>query len=232
MAQEPAAAGAPRVPLCALLPSHDPDAALALARRHRSGGVEGFKLKVGPERLQPQQEQTLQRLRAELGAAVRLRVDANGSLSQGALGDALERLGALAVEFLEEPLAGAEPELFAGSPCPLGLDESLQRVEPEHLARWLALPALRALVLKPSALGGIGACLRLARAARASRRDVVVSHAFEGPLGWAACAHLALALGGRRGAGLWPLAHQTAARPSVERGALVATAEPGLGGPA
>lgn len=218
------------VALSALLPSSDPSAALALARRYRDQGVSTFKLKVGPERLQPQQAVTFERLRAELGDTIHLRADANGSLSRSGLERSLERLSACSVEFIEEPLAGAEPERLADSPCPIALDESLQHMPEASLERWLRLPPLRVLVLKPTTLGGFGACIALARVARASGRDALVSHAFEGPIGWAACAHLALALGGSRAAGLQPLAHQVAVWPRVEGGKLLAGAEPGLGG--
>jgi o-succinylbenzoate synthase len=217
------------VALCALLPSSDPSAALALARRHLAGGVTCFKLKVGPDHLTLEQQATLAGLRAELGAGVELRADANGSLSPAHLRSSLEQLAVHGLEFLEEPLAGVEPEQLAESPCALALDESLQRMPPEALARWLALPALRVLVLKPTALGGLGACIELAQVARAHGRDLVVSHALEGPIGWAACAHLALALGGARAAGLWPLAHQAAPQPGIEGGRLVPSREPGLG---
>jgi len=218
------------VALGALLPSSEPRAAVSLARHLHGEGVTSFKLKVGPGRLHPDQDATLAGLRAELGSAVQLRADANGSLSRDALWPTLERLGAHGVEFIEEPLAGAEPELLAGSPCPLALDESLRHMDLPLLGRWLALPELRVVVLKPTTLGGFGACVRLAREARARGRDAVVSHAFEGPIGWAACAHLALALGGSRAAGLWPLAHQSTPWPRIERGWLLPPAAPGLGG--
>jgi o-succinylbenzoate synthase len=222
-------AEAKSVALCALLPSGDRSASLALAHRHLAAGVTCFKLKVGPDHLTSDQEATLAGLRAELGARVNLRADANGSLSPAGLRSSLEQLAAHDLEFLEEPLAGAEPEQLGDSPCALALDESLQRMPPAALARWLGQPALRVLVLKPTALGGLGACIELARVARAHGREVVVSHALEGPIGWAACGHLALALGGTRAAGLWPLAHQAAARPRIEQGRLMPTREPGLG---
>lgn len=228
-----AAASAPPRPepvaLCALLPSGDPDAALALARRHASLGVTAFKLKIGPDRSSRAQEATLDVLRSELGAGIRLRLDANGSLSRSALGATLAQLARYSIEFLEEPFAGAESAELADSPCPLALDESLQGMATATLSRWLGVEALRVLVLKPTALGGFAACLRLARAARAHGKDTVVSHTLEGPIGWAACAHLALALSPARAAGLWPLAHQAAPLPRIEDGCLVPPQAAGLG---
>lgn len=213
--------------LCALLPSADAVRALELARQHVGAGVRTFKLKVGPERIGLAQEATLEALRGELGADIALRLDANRSLGRQHLAQALERASRYAVEFLEEPIADPSPDALTDSPCPLALDESLQALAPEALEPWLA--RVRVLVLKPTALGGLGACIRLALRARARGCDAVVSHALEGPIGWAACAHLALALQGPRAAGLWPLAHQVSARPRIDRGRLVPCAEAGLG---
>jgi L-Ala-D/L-Glu epimerase len=213
--------------LCALLPSAETSRALELARRHVGAGVRTFKLKVGPEKLSGAQEATLEALRLALGSGVELRLDANRSLSRPHLATTLERASRYAVEFLEEPIADPSPEALPDSVCPLALDESLQGLAPDRLAP--LLDRVRVLVLKPTALGGIGACIRLALQARARGCDVVVSHALEGPIGWAACAHLAIALQGPRAAGLWPLAHQAAQRPRIDRGRLVPPAEPGLG---
>lgn len=227
-AAENDAAPAP-VPTCALLPS-EPGPAVELARSYAARGVGTFKLKIGPERLSPPQDRTLVALRAALGEQVQLRLDANRSLSRDAVAWALARAAEHRVEFLEEPMAAPDPALLAASPCPLALDESLQGMSSEVLDSWLALEPIRVLVLKPTALGGFRACLGLARAARAHGRDVVVSHVLEGPIGWAACAHLALALPGRRPAGLWPLAHQHARSPALTGAEIGVPREPGLGG--
>jgi o-succinylbenzoate synthase len=213
--------------LCALLPSADPPRALEIARQHVGAGVRTFKLKIGPEQLTDTQEATLQALRRAHGSAVELRLDANRSLSRPRLAATLERVSRYAVEFLEEPIADPSPEALPDCDCPLALDESLQGLAPDRLAG--LLDRARVLVLKPTALGGLGACIRLALQARARGCDVVVSHALEGPIGWAACAHLALALQGPRAAGLWPLAHQAAPRPRIDRGQLIPPAETGLG---
>jgi L-Ala-D/L-Glu epimerase len=218
------------VALCALLPSGDPARALELARAHVASGVRAFKLKVGPERLDGAQEATLDALRGGLDGDVALRLDANQSLSRTALSDTLRQLARHSIEFLEEPLSHPMPEELADSPCPLALDELLQRLPEEELASWLERSRVRVVVLKPTALGGFGVCMRLALAARAVGCDAVISHALEGPIGWAACAHLALALGGARAAGLAPLPHQVAPLPRVVQGRLLPPVEPGIGG--
>jgi o-succinylbenzoate synthase len=218
------------VPLCALLPSDDPDAACIEARIRQRDGVNTFKLKIGPGRVQPAQLATLEALRSAFGDGVTLRLDANRSLDGASMQEALRELAAFRPEFVEEPGAELDLESYAISPCALALDESLQALDSAGVDEFLKLPAGKVLILKPTALGGLGRCLRLAARSASRGRQVVVSHALEGPMGWAACAHLALALGSAPAAGLWPLRHQARGTPSIARGQLVPGHEAGLGG--
>ncbi|MBX3156621.1 MAG: AMP-binding protein [Deltaproteobacteria bacterium] len=92
-----------------------------------------------------------------------------------------------------------------------------------------AVRGLAAVVLKPTLLGGLARCMELAR------RGVpaIASHALEGPIGTAACAELARAIGGRVAAGLGPHAALDAwsrAVPQLAEPARVRrAAAPGLG---
>lgn len=218
------------VALCSLLPNDDPAGALAQALRESRLGVRAFKLKIGPDVVQPAQLELLARLRSSLGDSVELRLDANRSLSGATLRSVLERLAVHRPEFVEEPIARPEPELLGELPCGWALDESLQGMADETLEGLGRLPSCRAFVLKPTALGGLGRCASLAALARAHGKAQVVSHTLEGPLGWLACAHLAFALGPGAAAGLWPMAHQLAFAPGrIEGGQLLLSREPGLG---
>jgi o-succinylbenzoate synthase len=218
------------VELCALLDSCDPERALAEARRQGSSGVNTFKLKIGPHVLQPEQAATLTVLRTALGRSIQLRLDANGSLDRSTWAETLQQVAAYDPQYVEEPLADPRPEDFARSSCPLALDESLRSLDQSSLLQFLSLPSCVALVLKPTALGGFSRCMALAGLARAHARALVVSHALEGPLGWLACAHLALALAPGAAAGLWPLAHQLARpQPLLRGGKLHAPQAAGLG---
>jgi o-succinylbenzoate synthase len=223
------------VELAALLPSDDPPAALGQARTFMAAGVRTFKLKLGPDVPTPAQLATLAALRAELGSVVAVRLDANASLDPARLAESLRQLARHRPELLEEPidLAGDDAGLRAAlraSPVPIAFDESLRA--PGSLERALSAPYADALVLKPTTLGGFRGCLALARRARAHGRGIVVSHTFEGAVGWAACAQLALALAPERAAGLWPRAEQCP-EPGrsrlIQGGRLLPLEQPGLG---
>jgi o-succinylbenzoate synthase len=217
------------VPLCSLLPSDDPAGALAQALRLSELGVQAFKLKIGPDVVQPAQLELLASLRDALGERVELRLDANRSLSGRTLRAVLDGLLVHRPEFVEEPVAQPEPDQLRELACGWALDESLQGMHAATLEGLCRLPSCRALVLKPTALGGLGRCSALAAVARAHGKALVVSHTLEGPIGWLACVHLALALGPAAAAGLWPLPHQSSAAGRIVGGQLQLPLGPGLG---
>jgi O-succinylbenzoate synthase len=137
----------------------------------------------------------------------RLRIDANRAWPREEAASriaAIADLGELPVEFIEEPCADAHELLSEPLAVRIALDESLVELAPASLARALESPQLAALVLKPTLLGGFARCLALA--AQAHRHGVapIVSHALEGPIGYAACIELARAVGADVPVGLGP----------------------------
>lgn len=146
-----------------------------------------IKIKVGPGG-------DLDRVRAIAAANphATLRLDANRTWPRDTVHARLAALADLPIELVEEPCTDART--LGPLPLPLALDESL--VEHAGLAHAAAV------VLKPTLLGGFAACRALAARARAAGLAAIVTHGLEGPIGTAACAALALALGGDRAAGL------------------------------
>jgi L-Ala-D/L-Glu epimerase len=174
----------------------EPEEALAQALSARARGVTAFKLKVGRAGLLERELAACARLRTELGADVELRLDANRAWSAALVGNHWRRFAELTPEFIEEPCALADLAGLTPSAVPIALDESLTelRREPATLAT-LVRSGVCALILKPTLLGGISACCAWAALARDSGVRVILSHAFEGPLGLAVSAALALSIG-------------------------------------
>lgn len=189
----------PAVMLAYAVVVDDPEA----ARRATSAGARCLKIKVGPTG-------DLDRVIAIHHAApgAMLRIDANRSWSRALTRPLLHALAELPIAFVEEPCPDAHELLAEPLPCAIALDESLATLTDEQLETALQSPGLAALVLKPTLLGGIHACIALAARAAAAGKQVVVTHALEGPIGTAACAELALAIAGEHGnkvpAGLAP----------------------------
>jgi o-succinylbenzoate synthase len=135
---------------------------------------------------------------------VRLRVDANRRWPQTEVWGWLASLAHLPIDFVEEPCIDSHALLADRLPCRIALDESLITLDRAALATALRSPDLAALVLKPTLLGGFAACLELAALAHASGVAPIVSHALEGPIGYAACTELARAIGADVPVGLGP----------------------------
>jgi len=222
-----------------------PVAAEAVAARER--GIRCLKLKVGaPGAL----EHELELARAARAAApeLDLRLDMNRALPLAQALPALERFASLGCALVEEPAAeldlgaaaagdGAALELtrrLAASPIPVALDESLRDAPPGALRAIAGRGFPAAVVLKPTVLGGVARALELAAEARDVGVDVIVTHAFEGPLALAAASVVALAVGstGRAmGLDLHPGVTAWPARrvPALRGTALEPWREPGLG---
>lgn len=179
------------VPLAAVV--DDP----ATARRAWLAGIRCLKIKLGAA-------DDLSRVVsiAEAAPDARLRIDANRSWPRIEVAGRLAALSQLPIDYVEEPCSEAHLLLAEPLACKLALDESLIDLPPADLHAALRSPQLAALVLKPTLLGGLSTVLALAALARAAGVAAIISHGLEGPVGTAACAELALALGGAQPVGL------------------------------
>lgn len=246
---EDADARAVPVPLAALLAGD----VLRHAERLVEEGYGCLKLKVGGA---PDADLALlEALRREVGAAVALRADGNRSLPAASAEEWLREAAGFNMEFVEEPVAFERLLELTATHVPIALDESLHAPAQQALHAPFRGAATEAaeefaadriseaadagrcsfVVLKPMALGGLGRCMRLAATARARGAEVVVSHLFDGPVGLAAAAELALALrptpaaglAPHPGLGVWP----AAVSPAFQGARLALHDRPGLGLP-
>lgn len=138
----------------------------------------------------------LEATRALLPLPFELRLDPNASFPLASAKARLEALAAIAPRFVEQPVAAESLHLLGPVAVPWAADESLADLdrEPERIARLLAAPGCAAVILKPPVLGGLLPARALAARAQARGVEVVVTHFFDGPIGMAAAAELALSL--------------------------------------
>jgi o-succinylbenzoate synthase len=183
-------AGQPRVPVNGLL-SGTWDEVLEEAQRMKTAGYEAVKLKVGA-RTVAEDARLVRKLVEELGNTISLRLDANRAWGYGQAAEFLR--DAPRFEYLEEPLADPTrlPQLVREFGAPVALDESLVGMEPEVLEEHLYA---RAVVLKPTLLGGISNTLLMAERALRLGMTPVVSSAYESGVGTAALVALAARIG-------------------------------------
>ncbi|MDO8185760.1 mandelate racemase/muconate lactonizing enzyme family protein [Conexibacter sp. JD483] len=178
----------------AVVGATDPAAAARAATAAAEAGHRCVKLKVGVG----DDVARVAAVRAALGPAVALRLDANGAWATPA--EAERALRALApFELVEEPVHGvaALRELQAALPqTAVAMDES--GVEPGAVGSG----ATRLVCLKLTRCGGISGLVEAAEQARAAGSEVFLASTFDGPLGIAGALHAAAAIEPTRPCGL------------------------------
>ncbi len=152
-------------------------------------GYRAIKLKVGRQSLE-QDVALVYRVHARLGERAALRLDANRAwtLEQAlSFGKAIEILD---IEYVEEPLQNSAElaELGKRWQHPIALDESLVKQAPDTLKRF---DGFKALILKPTLLGGFTKALAWAKWAETNNVMPVVSSSFETDIGLTMLGHFA-----------------------------------------
>ena len=177
------------IPVNVTVPAVGPDAARDIVA---ASGCRSAKVKVA-ERGQDEAADIARvaAVRDALGAAGRIRVDANGGWDVEQAARMLGKLAPFGLEYAEQPCATVD-ELARLRPLtdvPVAADESIRRAEDP--LRVAAAGAADIVVLKAQPLGGVRAALRVAAACGL---PAVVSSAVETSVGLAAGVALAAAL--------------------------------------
>ena len=158
----------------------------AAAARWAGHGFSTFKLKL---RAGADLEQ-VSAVREAVGPQARIRIDANGTWSTADAIAILRRLEPLGIELAEQP-APSLRDLAAvrgQTSIPIAADESV--ASSKEAARAARAGACDLATVKLAKVGGIGACAGVTR-----ELPVYLSSALDGPVGIAAAAHAAQALG-------------------------------------
>ena len=178
------------VPVNCTVPAVSPERAVAIVTAPH--GCTTAKVKVAePGQSLADDIARVAAVRAAMGAAAHVRVDANGGWSVDQAVHAIGVLSEFDLEYVEQPtdtVAGLAAVRRRVS-VPIAADESIRRAaDPLRVAR---LGAADIAVLKVQPLGGVRSCLRLAEQIDL---PVVVSSALESSVGIAAGVALAAAL--------------------------------------
>jgi len=207
----------------ASIAAEDPEEAAGAARAAVAAGYSTLKVKVGDAR----DRERVERIRAAVGAAPLLRLDANGAWTVEQAERAIAALAPFGLELVEEPVHGLEAtrELRARVPARIAIDETA--ATPGALTASVA----DAVCLKVSRCGGIGGLLAAASLVRATGAEVYLASTYDGPRGIAAAVHAAAALAPMAACGLATL--ELFDEPPAElraRGGEIAVPDgPGLG---
>jgi len=213
------------VPVNATIGVRDRAGAAAAAARAAAEGYECVKLKVGAG----DDAGRVAAVRAALGPAIALRLDANGAWDVETAIRMIATLAPAGLELVEEPVHGvaAVRDVRARVATRVSIDETAG--EPGALTSAVA----DAVCLKIGRCGGIGALLSQAALVRATGADVYLASTLDGPLGIAAAVHAAAALRVELACGLATLGHfdglEQPAALRVVRGTIRVPTDPGLG---
>ena len=156
-------------------------------------GFRTIKLKVGRATL-AEDVQTVGTVLEALPNYSALRLDANRAWSYEDAFMFASTVDRERIEYIEEPLADPAnlPRLIKETGIPVALDESLVGASPESLQLH---DGIKALILKPTLLGGLETAMKFARKAIRSGIKAVVSSSFESSLGLRMLAEFAASLG-------------------------------------
>jgi L-alanine-DL-glutamate epimerase-like enolase superfamily enzyme len=180
---------APDVAVNATVATTDRSSAAEQAARAAEAGFSCLKLKVGVG----DDAGRVAAVRAAVGPAVDLRLDANGAWTVEEAVRNIEALAPAGLEFVEEPTHG-----LAGMRAVrerVAVRVSIDETAAEHGA--LGAGVADAVCLKISRCGGIAGLIAAATLVRAYGAEVYLTSALDGPLGVAAALHAAAALASR-----------------------------------
>jgi L-alanine-DL-glutamate epimerase-like enolase superfamily enzyme len=206
----------------ATIGADDPAAAAAEATGAVARGFSCVKVKVG---LGADLERVAA-VRKAGGAALGIRLDANGAWSIEEAVDSLHRLSPHGIELCEEPVHGVEALHRVAQAVPVAIAADETAAELRLYERRLCA----AVCLKVAAAGGIAGLLRDAALARQVGYEVYIASTLDGPLGIAAALHAAAAIAPDRPCGLATLDRFEELDPlPADAGNMRAPSLPGLG---
>ena len=182
-----------QVPVNATIGNDDLDATVTAAESAVADGYHCLKLKAGSQSLEADLRR-VRAVRAAVGDAVALRVDANGAWDVPTAEDAIDELAALDVAYVEQPLPAAtlaDHRELRGRGVDIALDESLASAS---ISAVLEADAADVVILKPMALGGPLRATQAAARAREAGVEPVVTTTIDAVVARTAAVHVAAAV--------------------------------------
>ena len=183
-------AGKKTISVNAVIGFDKPENILAKVEKKYKAGYRTFKIKVGRENFSDDYE-LVKIVREKFSNRTTIRLDANGKWDINSAVDNLTKLSEFDIEYIEEPCKNLSclMKLAEHSKIPIAVDESLKTHE--NVEEVLKTTAIKFLVVKPTILGGIIDAAQMIKEAEASGKKIIISSAFETPIGKSALVFLA-----------------------------------------
>ncbi|MFW6435017.1 MAG: o-succinylbenzoate synthase [Halovenus sp.] len=190
-----------QVPVNVTLGANEPDVLAERAAQSVEQGYRSIKLKIGTNGI----EEDVERVRAvrnAVGDDIELRADANGAWTREQAIRAIDRLAALDVSYVEQPLPTADLSEHAGlrgRGVDIALDESLAAHDVVDI---IESDAADVLILKPMVLGGPDRTVAAAKRCQAAGIVPVISTTIDAVVARVGAVHAAAAIPDIRPCGL------------------------------
>jgi len=182
------------IPVNATVGDGSVEEAVEAAERALKDGYGCLKVKVGARDLTDDVER-LNAVRRAIGPAVTLRADANGAWDRRTAAKALDRLRAVDLEYVEQPVPAADlaglARLREEARVPIAADEALVT---HGIDAVLDAYAADVVVAKPMALGGSDRAVDVAVRAAAAGVDTVVTTTVDAVVARTAAVHVVAAV--------------------------------------
>ena len=167
------------------------DVMAARAAKFVEAGFETIKIKVGQGR--DADLRRLESIRAAVGGAVKLQIDANQGWSPATARATLKRMERFDIMFVEQPVKASDliglRSVKNASPIPVMADEAA--FGPADVFRLAQAEACDSINIKLMKAGGLGAMIRMAHVAESANMPCMVGCMLESRLGLTAAAHVA-----------------------------------------
>ena len=167
------------------------DVMAARAAKFVEAGFETIKIKVGQGR--DADLRRLESIRAAVGGAIKLQIDANQGWSPAAARETLKRMERFDIMFVEQPVKASDliglRSVKEASPIPVMADEAA--FGPADVFRLAQAEACDSINIKLMKAGGLGAMIRMAHVAESANMPCMVGCMLESRLGLTAAAHVA-----------------------------------------
>ena len=167
------------------------DVMAARAAKFVEAGFETIKIKVGQGR--DADLRRLESIRAAVGGAIKLQIDANQGWSPATARATLKRMERFDIMFVEQPVKASDliglRSVKNASPIPVMADEAA--FGPADVFRLAQAEACDSINIKLMKAGGLGAMIRMAHVAESANMPCMVGCMLESRLGLTAAAHVA-----------------------------------------
>lgn len=145
-------------------------------------GYHTFKIKVGRDDF-ADDLYILKLIRERSGNRINIRLDANCAWDFDQAVDNINQLSKFSIEYIEQPVKSLDElmELAKSNIISIAVDESISFIsEAENI---LTNSPIEFIVIKPSIIGGIRETLGIIKLANETNKKVIISSAFESPIG-------------------------------------------------